>query len=138
MGATKTNDPAVLIERRVGAWGRPDAIVDVVTQDAEWWITPTTGLPSPMVGRPQIDETLREVFGKIYDPARTLTEIQMRVGDDRSAAARFTMFSHVLLNDRPYQNEYALFIRTDASGERVERVWEYLDVELAMDQLGGS
>lgn len=127
-----------LIRKLIAAWGDADGIASLVTEDAKWWITPTAGLPSPMNGRSEIAETMQKVFGVIYDPARTRGDIHFVLEDGDRASARFTMISHVLLVDRPYENEYALFIERDASTGLISHVWEYLDVMHASNQLSAE
>ena len=127
-----------LIGQLTSAWGDAAAIAALVAEDAEWWITPTASLPSPMVGKAEIEETMQRVFGEIYDPARTRAEVHMTLADGLRASTRITMISHVLLSDRPYRNEYAIFIETNPAGTKLSRIWEYLDVKHAMDQLGGD
>ena len=49
------SDAASLGRRLVDAFGNPAAIESLLTEDAQWWITPTVGvLGSPSVGRDAI------------------------------------------------------------------------------------
>jgi ketosteroid isomerase-like protein len=115
----------------VESFGDPEAIGNLLTEDAEWWITPTVGiLGSPSVGREQIVAAMRVIFGDIYTDATA--EIHAALGDDETGAVRFTLRATV--GERPYINEYSVWIRR--SGDRIDRVWEYLDVAEATRQIG--
>jgi ketosteroid isomerase-like protein len=115
----------------VESFGHPEAIEALLTEDAQWWITPTVGiLGSPSVGRDQIMAAMRVIFGDIYADASA--EIHAAVGDDVIGAVRFTLRAKV--GERPYVNEYSVWIHSN--GERIDRVWEYLDVAEATRQLG--
>jgi ketosteroid isomerase-like protein len=117
----------------VESFGNPDAIEALLTEDAQWWITPTVGiLGSPSVGRDQIVASMRIIFGDIYTDASA--EIHAAVGDDEIGAVRFTLRAKV--GERPYANEYSVWIRRN--GERIDRVWEYLDVAEASRQISGG
>lgn len=115
----------------VESFGNPDAIEPLLTEDAQWWITPTVGiLGSPSVGRDQIMVAMRIIFGEIYSDASA--EVHAAVGDDVIGAVRFTLRAKV--GERPYVNEYSVWIRSN--GKRIDRVWEYLDVAEATRQIG--
>jgi ketosteroid isomerase-like protein len=124
------SDAASLGRRLVEAFGNPAAIEALLTEDAQWWITPTVGvLGSPSVGRDAIMTAMHTIFGVIYSDSRV--DIHAVVGDDTLAAVRFTL--HATANARPYENEYCVWVRR--AGDRIDRVWEYLDVAYATQQL---
>lgn len=114
-------------------------MADLLNEDAEWWITPTVGVvPSPCRGRDPIWDSMAIVFGQIYSEART--DVHMVVAQDDRASARFTLRAFTLraiaqIGDRtvPYENEYCLWI--ERQGDAICRVWEYLDVAHAQQQL---
>jgi ketosteroid isomerase-like protein len=116
----------------VKAFGDPDAIGKLLTEDAEWWITPTVGvLGSPTVGREQIIEAMRVIFGQMYADAAAV--VHMAIGEGDLGAVRITLNAKALFaGGRPYENEYSVWIRRD--GDRISRVWEYLDVAQATAQ----
>jgi len=124
------SDAASLGRRLVEAFGNPTAIETLLTEDAQWWIAPTVGvLGSPSVGRDAIMTAMRTIFGVIYSDSRA--DIHAAVGDDTLAAVRFTL--RATANARPYENEYCVWVRR--AGDRIDRVWEYLDVAYATQQL---
>jgi ketosteroid isomerase-like protein len=117
----------------VESFGDADAIGKLLTDDAQWWITPTVGiLGSPSVGRDTIVTAMRVIFGDIYTDAKA--EIHAAIGDETIAAVRFTLRAKV--GERPYANEYSVWIRR--SGERIAQVWEYLDVAEATRQISAE
>jgi hypothetical protein len=60
----------ILAERLVRAFGDPDAIGELLTADAEWWITPAVGvLGSLSVGREAIVAAMRVIFGNLWKDA---------------------------------------------------------------------
>jgi hypothetical protein len=62
-GQTGAADPASLAERFVLAFGDPEATAELLSEDAEWWISPTVGVVgSPSVGRDAIVASMRVVW----------------------------------------------------------------------------
>jgi ketosteroid isomerase-like protein len=120
------NVAADLAERLVRSFGDPDAIGALLTDDAQWWITPTVGvLGSPSVGRAAIVASMRTIFGEMWGDARVTVHNVIGQGD--FGAARITLEAKALFNSgADYSNEYSVWIRR--KGERIDRVWEYLDV----------
>jgi ketosteroid isomerase-like protein len=126
-------DAASLAERLVRAFGDPDAIGELLTPDAECWITPTVGvLGSPTVGRDTIVAALRVIFSDLWgDPEVT---VHHAIGNDDIGAVRLTLQAKArFANERPYENEYSVWVR--CRGDRIDRVWEYLDVAWSTAQL---
>lgn len=119
-------DSAALAVALVEAFGDPEAIGELLTEDAEWWITPTVGvLGSPTIGRERILESMRVIFGDLYADARA--EVHMSIGDGDLGAVRITLHATALFaGGQQYKNEYSVWIRRE--GDRISRVWEYLDV----------
>ncbi len=124
--------PRQLIEDLLSAFGDPAAIEALLTEDAEWWITPTVGvLASPTRGRREIRAGMDVVFGDLYGDARA--EIRSVIAEGDTAAARFTLHATArFADDRPYENEYSIWI--EQRGDLICRVWEYLDVAHAAGQ----
>jgi ketosteroid isomerase-like protein len=121
-----TAPAAQLVRRLVESFGDPDAIGALLTDDCEWWITPTVGvLGSPSVGRDSIVESMRQIFGELWGDARV--ELHHVIGEGDIGAARLTLRARALfMEGLPYENEYSVWVRV--VGDRIERVWEYLDV----------
>ena len=113
---------AELARRLVHAFGDPDAIGALLTDDAEWWITPTVGvLGSPSIGRASILESMRTIFGEIYEDLSV--EVHHAVGDDEIGAVRITLRATVkVVGGKPLENEYSVWVRR--AGDRIDRVWE--------------
>ena len=117
---------AALARLLVSSFGDPDAIAALLTEDAQWWITPTVGvLGSPSVGRQAILASMRQIFGELY--ATPQVQIHTCVGDEENGAVRFTLRAVArFAGDRPYENEYTVWVHR--RGDLIDRVWEYLDV----------
>lgn len=130
---TTTED---LLTALVQAFGDPDAVAALLTDDAEWWITPTVGvLGSPTVGRDEIHASMTTIFGDLYAEARA--EMHMTIAEGDRASGRFTLRAQALFADgRPYENEYCVWI--ERKGDRIARVWEYLDVAQATAQFAAE
>jgi ketosteroid isomerase-like protein len=118
----------------VGHFGDPDAVVALLADDVEWWITPTVEVfPHHMVGRDMVAQTMRMVFGQVY--ADVDVTVHSAVGEADTAAVRITLRARAL-GRVDYENEYALFVQ--ARDDRIVRVWEYVDMQHAMNQLTGG
>lgn len=118
----------------VSSFGDPDAIVALLDDEVEWWITPTVEVfPHHMIGRDMVAETMRMVFGQIY--AHVRVTVHGAVGEGDLAAVRITLEARAL-GRVDYANEYALFVQ--ARDGRIVRVWEYVDMQHAMNQLTGD
>ena len=122
---TAQPDASTLARRLVESFGDPDAIGELLAEDAEWWITPTVGvLGSPTIGRAAILDSMHVIFGQLYADAHVT--VHHAIGDGDIGAARLTLRATAQWASRPYENEYSVWIRR--SGNRIDRVWEYLDV----------
>src|ERR1700730_12342811 len=130
------SDAAALGRRLVEAFGNPAGIEALLTEDAQWWITPTVGvLGSPSVGRDAIVAAMRVIFGDLWGD-REVT-VRHAIGDDDIGAVRLTLRAKArMVDDRPYENEYSVWVRR--RGDRIDRVWEYLDVERSRAQLSAE
>jgi uncharacterized protein (TIGR02246 family) len=123
-----------LLRELVSAFGDAEAVCAVLAEDAEWWITPTVGvLGSPSRGRDSIAAAMEVIFGQLYKDVRT--QIRHLISDGDIGSARFTMHATAsYAGDKPYENEYCVWIRQRDGA--IDRVWEYLDVAHASQQLG--
>lgn len=130
------SDTHALIRELVSAFGDAEAIVELLADDAEWWISPSVGvLGSPTVGRDEIRESMQTIFTTMYGNVRT--QIHHVLGNETAAACRFTLTASALFADgRPYENEYSVWI--EVQDDAIVKVWEYLDVAHVMNQLGLS
>ena len=118
----------------VSSFGDPDAIAALVADDVEWWISPTVEVfPHHMVGRDMVEETMRFVFGQVYADAQVTIHHAIAEGD--IAAVRITLRARAL-GTVDYENEYALFVQV--RDDRIVRVWEYVDMQHATNQLAGG
>jgi ketosteroid isomerase-like protein len=124
---------ADLARRLVSAFGNPEGIAELLTEDVEWWITPTVGvLGSPTVGRQAVLASMRVIFGELYGDVSVT--VHHAIGDGDIGAVRITLDAEATAaGGRPYQNEYSLWVRR--RGALIDRVWEYLDVAWATAQL---
>jgi ketosteroid isomerase-like protein len=126
--STQARDLAV---RLVSSFGDPDAIAPLLAADVEWWITPTIEVfPHHMVGRDQVLEAMRFVFGQVYADVRVT--VHHALGDGEMGVVRITLQARAL-GAVDYENEYALFVQ--ARDGLISRVWEYVDMQHAMNQL---
>jgi ketosteroid isomerase-like protein len=115
----------------VNRFGDADAVTALLAEDVEWWISPTVEVfPHHMIGRDAVAETMRLVFGQIY--ANVRVTVHGVIGEGDQAAVRITMRARAL-GTVDYENEYALFVQ--ARDGLVTRVWEYVDMQHAMNQL---
>jgi uncharacterized protein len=126
-------DAAALAEHLVRAFGDPDAIGALLTEGAEWWVTPSVGvLGSPSVGRDTIVAAMRTIFGELWGDAQVTVHHAIGTGD--IGAVRLTLRTKALFaENRPYENEYSVWVRRD--GDQIDRVWEYLDVAWGTTQV---
>jgi cytochrome P450/ketosteroid isomerase-like protein len=122
-----------LVRSLVEAFGDPDAIGALLTDDAEWWITPTVGvLASPSVGRDAIVASMRVIFTELWSEAAV--DVHHVIAEGDIAAARFTLRAKAHFAElRPYENEYTVWAHR--SGDRIDQVWEYLDTAWVSEQL---
>ena len=126
-------DAAGLAERLVRSFGDPDAIGQLLTEDAQWWISPTVGvLGSPSIGRDAIVDSMRTIFGELWAEAEVT--VHHAIGEGNVGAVRLTLRARArFAGNRRYENEYSVWIRQ--RGQQIERVWEYLDVAWSTEQL---
>ena len=118
----------------VAGFGDPEAIAALVADDVEWWITPTVEVfPHHMIGRDMVLQTMRFVFGQVY--ADVHVTVHHAIGEGDTAAVRITLRARAL-GTVDYENEYAIFVQT--RDERIVRVWEYVDMQHAMNQLSAG
>jgi ketosteroid isomerase-like protein len=123
-----TKDLAVAL---VSSFGDADAIAALVADDIEWWISPTVEVfPHHMIGRDMVTETMRFVFGQVYADVDVTIDHAIAEGD--VAAVRITLRARAL-GTVDYENEYALFVQV--RDDRIMRVWEYVDMQHATNQL---
>jgi uncharacterized protein len=128
------NAAKALAVRLVSSFGDPDAIAELLAGDVEWWISPTVEVfPHHMVGREMVLEAMRFVFGQVY--ADLSVTIHTAIGDGDTGAVRITLRARAL-GTVDYENEYALFVQ-ERDG-LIVRVWEYVDMQHAMNQLTGG
>jgi ketosteroid isomerase-like protein len=127
------SNAAEMARRLVRAFGNPGAIADLLTEDIEWWITPTVGvLGSPTVGRQAVLAAMRVIFGELYGDVSVT--VHHAIGEGDLGAVRITLDAEAkVAGGRPVQNEYSVWIRR--RGALIDRVWEYLDVAWATAQL---
>jgi ketosteroid isomerase-like protein len=131
-----SNAAANLAERLVRSFGDPEAIGALLTDDAEWWITPTVRvLGSPSVGREAIVASMRTIFGELWGDSRVI--VHNVIGDDDIGAVRLTLKAKALFRSgADYSNEYSVWVRR--RGDRIDRVWEYLDVAWSTAQFDNA
>jgi ketosteroid isomerase-like protein len=120
-----------LAARLVSSFCDAGAIEPLLADDVEWWITPTIEVfPHHMIGRDQVLEAMRFVFGQVYADVRVT--VHHALGDGDVGAVRITLAARAL-GTVDYENEYALFVQTRDG--LISRVWEYVDMQHAMNQL---
>jgi ketosteroid isomerase-like protein len=114
----------------VGRFGDAAGMVELLADDVEWWITPTVGVfDHHMIGSDAVRAAMDYVFGEVYaDPHVT---VHTAIGEGDTAAVRITLTARAL-GRVDYENEYAFFVQ--ARGGKVARVWEYVDMQHAMNQ----
>lgn len=128
--------PGTLARQLVESFGDPDAIEALLADDCEWWITPTVHvLGSPTVGRDAIIEAMRVIFRDLWGDASA--EVHHVISEGDLGAVRLTLRARALFAEgRPYSNEYSVWVHV--VGDRIDRVWEYLDVAWSTEQFAES
>jgi ketosteroid isomerase-like protein len=131
-----SNAAANVAERLVRSFGDPEAIGVLLTDDAEWWITPTVRvLGSPSVRREAIVASMRTIFGELWGDSRVI--VHNVIGDDDIGAVRLTLEAKALFRSGDdYSNEYSVWVRR--RGDKIDRVWEYLDVAWSTAQFDNA
>jgi ketosteroid isomerase-like protein len=110
----------------IDSFGDPEATAGLLTEDAQWWVTPSVGiLASPTTGRDAICAAMKTIYSTLYRDVQTTVHDVIAEGDQ--AVVRICFCATALFADnRPYENEYCLWVR--CRNGRIEQVWEYLDV----------
>ena len=128
--------PADLASQLVRAFGRPDDIAAILTDDAAWWISPSVPeelLPSLTKGRQHIHANMKRVFdGDFYDGPTMSVVIHHAIAQGNMGVVRFTLSGNYRRGGT-YNNEYTVWI--EARDTMIAQVWEYVDVAHAFTQM---
>jgi ketosteroid isomerase-like protein len=120
--------------RLVRAFGRPDVMAPMYAPDVTWHL-PRGLTAEPMVGKEAVCGFNQMVWTLTYEPDCEV-EVLDEVGDEISSAVRITYRATALATGGRYQNEYTVFVRSDASG--IREVHEALDSIAMYDFLQGE
>jgi ketosteroid isomerase-like protein len=80
-----------------------------------------------------VAETMRFVFGDVY--AAPQVAIHHAIGEGDVGAVRITLRARAL-GTVDYENEYSLWVQV--RDDRIVRVWEYVDLQHATNQLSAA
>ena len=119
----------------VSAFGDVERMTALYAPDVEWSLMGATPYPRPIKGREAVAAFNREVWTRHYRPDCSV-EILDEVGDERASAVRFIYRAHMLAADRPYENEYTVFVRSGPAG--IAEVFEGYDTARARDVARGG
>lgn len=126
---------AELATALVEAFGRPDDIVALLDEDAEWWVTPSSPpelMASVSRGREVIRGNMERVFSLLYRGDSVEVVVHHAIGQENLGAVRITLNAEFATGGE-YHNEYTVWVDTD--GGRIVRVWEYVDAAHALAQM---
>lgn len=131
-GETTARDLAIQL---VESFGDPDAMAALLTDDIDWWVTPTaTFMDTGGGGREAMVEVLGRIFTKLYVPGSVNVVVHSALGEGNTAALRLTLTAETR-RGTDYVNDYAFWVET--RGDRICKVWEYFDVAHTNAQLRG-
>jgi hypothetical protein len=120
----------------VSAFGDVERMAALYAPGVEWSLLgEASPYPRPIKGREAVIAFNREVWTRHYRPDCSV-EILDEVGDERASAVRFIYRAHMLAANRPYENEYTLFVRSGPDG--VAEVFEGFDTARARDLVRGA
>lgn len=119
----------------VEAFGDPDAMAALLTEDVEWWVTPTaTFMATDGGGRDEMTEIIGRIFTKLYVPGSVEVTVHSALGEGDTAAVRLTLAARTRKGG-DYENDYAFWVQT--RGGLIAKVWEFFDVAHTNAQLQG-
>jgi ketosteroid isomerase-like protein len=125
------NTPAGQLVR---AFGNVAAMRALYAPDVEWSLSASLPFDRPMRGRDAVVAFNTAVWTVHFRPDCTV-EILDEVGDAASSAVRFIYRAHSKIADKPYENEYTVFVRSGPTG--ISHVFEALDTALILEFLQG-
>lgn len=130
-----TRTPAELATQLVQAFGRPDDMVALLTDDVTWWISPSVPpevIPNPCAGKDIVRETITRLFTLVYRAETANCPIHSAIGQGNLGTIRFTLDTELVAGGS-YSNEYCICIETRA--DAIAKVWEYVDMAWAATQM---
>jgi ketosteroid isomerase-like protein len=103
--------------RLAQAFGDLDALSALYADDVVWQIPASIGVSLQRVlrGKEAVLAFNSDVWGKYYRPDCSV-EILTEAGDETCSAVRFTYKAFSLAAQKPYENEYQLFVESGPSG----------------------
>jgi hypothetical protein len=118
--------------RLVSAFGNADAMAKLYAPNVEWSLSASLPFPRPMAGFDRVTAFNREIWTTHYRPDCTVTILD-ETGDETRSAVRFIYRAHAHANNKTYENEYTLFVRSGPEG--ITEVFEALDTLFVMQFL---
>ena len=122
----------------VEAFGRPDDIIALLAEDAQWWVSPsapTEVMKNVSVGHEEILGNMRRVFGGLYKPETVRAEVHDNIGEGDLGVVRITLFAE-FPNGGSYENDYTVW--TKVRDGKITHVWEFVDVLRAVTQMNAA
>lgn len=119
-----------LAGRLVSAFGDADTMATLYAPEIRWYLKGGDAFPYPIAGRDAVIGFNREVWSTYYD-ADCQVEILDETGDDTISAVRFIYRAFAKLPQKPYENEYSVFVRSDPDG--ITDVFESFDTSVVSE-----
>jgi ketosteroid isomerase-like protein len=118
--------PTTPAGRLAKAFGDLVLLRALYADDVSWQLPASTGASLQRVfrGKDAVLAFNADVWGKYYRPDCSV-EILTEVGDEKGSAVRFTYRAFSLIANKPYENEYQLFVESGSNG--VTRIYESFD-----------
>lgn len=125
-----------LAGKLVRAFGDVDRMAAMYAPNITWSLPASlTFYPRPMVGKEAVTKFNRHIWGQVYRPDCSV-QILDESGDETVSAARFIYRAYHIGAKLDYENEYTVFVRSDAAG--IIDVNEAFDTAALVDLLAGQ
>ncbi|MCW3472708.1 nuclear transport factor 2 family protein [Rhodococcus pyridinivorans] len=127
--------PGKLASDLAQAFGKPDAMADLLTDDVTWWISPTIPpeiMANESAGRETIRTNMQKVFSLLYNADSVRVTVKNAISEGTSGAVRFTLNAE-FPNGGAYENEYTVWV--EVVDGLISQVWEYCDAAWAVVQM---
>ena len=123
---------AKILESYLDAFPDLDRVAELMHDDIEFELVAPPPQHRINQGKERIAGGLQREFEKFYLKESFDLNVQLVFGDERYAAARYTITAETRLG--PYHNSYAIFVEVEDG--KVRRGWEHSDTMNAAIQIG--
>jgi ketosteroid isomerase-like protein len=119
----------------VKCFGQPQAMEALYAEDVRWSLSPSLGkIAGPHEGLAAVGAFNRRIWEAVYFP-EVEVELLDELGDGNASAVRFLYRATYRNNGAPYENQYALFVRS--RDNRIHEVFESLDTLASINAYAG-